>query len=430
MSDLPASAGWNEVASLVPPDRLLYSVGPGRAEEPRDWAPAVRAALCNPLGAPPLAELVAPGRRVVILVDDVTRPTPQQRILPSVLSLLNEAGVGDEDVTLVVALGTHRYMTRAEMRARFGQEVCSRVRVINHAWKDPETFVDLGATPRGTPLRVNRTAREADLLMAVGSIVPHIYAGWGGGAKMAMPGICSHESIGPMHSLAWQEGDLLLVAGSRGTSARQEIEEAAARVGLDFILNVVLDADGACAWMGAGEPGQTHAAGIDEARRVYVRPVPRPADITVLDARPATMEYWQGIKALGHAARGIKAGGTAILVGEFPEGIETTHPEFASNALCSDEEIVDMWRKGEITDHVAVAPLRLHAQVRAHCRVICVSPGMSAEEKAMLGFAHADSVREALDLALAEHGASAEVGVVEFAGDVVPEVGPADPTMT
>lgn len=412
--------GIDEIAASLRGGQLLYRIAPSTVDGVCDWGAVVEAALRQPIGTPPLAQMTRRGDRVVILVDDLTRPTPQKSLLPALMDFLNGVGVEDDSAMVIVALGTHRYMTGAEMRERFGDAVLARLQVVNHLWKDPETFVDLGRTPRGTPLRVNRIAHEADLLIGVGSIVPHIYAGWGGGAKMVIPGICSHESIGPVHSLATGDGELLRLAGRAGTTCRREIEEGAAQVGLRFILNVVLDASGGGAWVGAGAPVETHRAGVAAAERIFVRDIPRPADVAIIDARPATIEYWQGIKALAHAARGVKPGGTAILVGEFPEGIETTHPDFASHALCSEEEIVRRWQSGKITDHVAVTPLRLHALARDHCEVICVSSGMSTEDKEKLGFRHADSIAEALELALAKQGASAEVGIIEFGGDVVP----------
>jgi len=422
-----ASEQWAQLVRSVPLDRVIYRVGPARVERARRWREAVGEALRAPLGSEPLSTLARGARSVLVLADDLTRPTPQRELLPPLLRALNEAGVGDERISVLIALGTHRYMSRAEMRRRFGSELCSRVAVLNHAWRDPGTFADLGFSERGTPLLVNRLAVQADLVIAVGSIVPHIYAGWGGGAKMVMPGICSAASIGPVHSLAAEEPDMLLIAGRRGTACRREIEACARRIGLDFILNVVLDAGGACAWAGAGEPGPTHGAGVAEAERVFLRPIPRPADIAVVDARPATVEYWQGIKALGHAARGVRRGGTLILHGEFAEGIETTHSDFAECALLDREQIADAWERGEIGDEVSLAPLMLHAAVRKHCRVICLSPGLGEAGAARLGFRHAGGAREALEMAFAEQGASAEVGIVEFGGDVVPTPPPAQP---
>jgi len=425
MPSHPRCTLWEQLASALPEEHVLWRIGPARARRKVEWDTAVRKALRKPIGAPPLGETAGGARNVVILADDVTRPTPQAKLLPPLLDELNAAGVADRSITVIIALGTHRYMTDEEMIAHFGKDVVARVRVINHAWKDTGTFVNLGVTSRGTPVRVNRLAHEADLLIGVGSIVPHIYAGWGGGAKIVMPGICPDEAIGPVHSLAADDGSFLEVAGRTGTVCRREIEEVAALVGLDVILNVVLDADGRCAWAGAGEPGKTHAAGVEAAAKIFVRDIPRPADVVIIDARPATIEYWQGIKALAHAARSIKRGGTAILVADFPEGIETTHPDFSAFALHSEREIVSAWRRGKITDEVAVAPLRLHALALAHCSVICVSSGMSRQDKRKLGFGHADTIAEALDQALARHGKAADIGVIEYGGDVVSRPGDA-----
>jgi len=412
---------WSRLADQLPASGVLWHVGPGRTRRKVAWPDAVLSALNKPIGAPRLGEMARAAQSVVVLVDDVTRPTPQSELLPPLLDALNAAGVSDERITAIIALGTHRYMTDDEMRVHLGEGVVARISVLNHAWKDADAFVDLGTTAQGVTLKVNRTAYEADLLLSVGSIVPHIYAGWGGGGKMVMPGICSHEAIGPMHSLAWEEGDFLRVAARTDTVCRREIDEVAVRVGLAGILNVVLDGEGACAWAGFGEPVATHAAGVEAARGLLVREVPSPADIVVIDARPATIEYWQGLKALAHAARAIKRGGTAILVGDFPEGIETTHPQFAAFARESEDEIMAGWKSGKITDEVAVAPLRLHAVAMAHCNVICVSDGMTPADKEKIGFEHAGSIAEALNTARAAHGKSADVGVIECGGDVVPQ---------
>lgn len=404
------------------PERLLYRIGPAAAPEPSDWPTAVRAALREPIGGPALEHLVCSYGKVVILADDLTRPTPQKQILPPLLDYLNAAGAPDGNITIIIALGTHRYMTEPEIAARFGEEVTSRVRVINHLWQAPETFVDLGATAKGTPVQVNRTAREAGLLIGTGSIVPHCYAGWAGGAKILQPGICSAETTARTHCMAAEDEDLLGIPGRVENPVRREIEEVAALAGLDFILNVVVDANGAPAWVGAGDTVRAHRAGVAAGERTYVRDIPAPADVVVVDAEPTTKDYWQGIKALVHAQRGVKAGGTVIFVGTFPEGIAPTHPEFSQHSLKPYGAILEALTAGRISDHIASATLRLHALIMAHCKVICVSPGMSIADKGKLGFDHAETVEQALEAALTELGQSADVGVIEYGGDVLPKV--------
>ncbi|MHC4591250.1 MAG: lactate racemase domain-containing protein [Planctomycetota bacterium] len=411
-----------EVAATISPDRLLYRIGPGVAPRPREWIDEVNAALQDPISETPLMDLVCMNDRIVVLADDLTRPTPQKEILPVLLEHLNAGGVRDENIVVIVALGTHRYMTEAEMHARFGEEVCARVHVVNHAWQDPDTFVDLGVTELGTPVKVNRTAHEADLLIGTGSIVPHIYAGWAGGAKIVQPGICGPETTARTHCMAAEGDDLLGIPGRTDNPVRQEMERVAAMAGLEFVLNVVVDLKGGPAWVGAGGPVETHRRGVPAAEAMYVQGIPERADVVLADARPATKDYWQGIKALAHAQRGVKTGGTVILIGDFPEGIAPTHPEFGAHALKPYEAILQACEADEIGDRIASATLRVHALIMARCNVTCVSAGMGVPDKEKLGFRHAATAQEALELAMAEHGGNAHIGIVEFSGDVLPAV--------
>ncbi len=411
-----------EAAAALPAGQVLYRIAPGTTPAAGSWPEAVRAALDEPISAPPIEELAGPESSVVLLADDITRPTPQREILPPLIDRLSAAGVFEERITVLVALGTHRYMSGPELRQRFGDEVCDRVRVVNHEWRDENALVELARTERGTPIAVNRLAVEADLLIGTGSIVPHIYAGWSGGAKIVQPGICSAETTARTHCMAADGEDLLAIPGTADNAPRREMEEVAAQVGLDYVLNVVSDAAGRPAWAGAGDFVAAHRAGIEASRRVYVCPIPAPADIAVVDATPAVIDYWQGVKAPAHARRGVTEGGTIILVGAFPERIAQTHPEFVRYACASHAEIVAALADGRIEDMIASATMRLHALVRERCRVICVSPGLTVEDQEALGFERAATVGEALDLALGRHGAGARFGIIRHGGDLLPLV--------
>ena len=410
-----------QATEALPAEQLLFRVAPRPAEEGDGWAARVDAALDAPIGSPPLEELARGAQRVVILADDLTRPTPQSKILPPLLDRLNAAGVPDGSVLVIIALGTHRYMAEDEIARRFGPEVCRRVPIVNHDWRDPDTFVDLGTTENGTPVKVNRLACEADLLIGTGSIVPHVYAGWAGGAKILQPGVCSAETTARTHCMAAEGPDLLGTPGRDEDPVRHEIERVGRMAALAFIVNVVPDAGGAPVWVGAGDPVETHRAGIPPARRTYLRPVPARAEVVIADARPCGKDYWQGIKALAHAVRGVAAGGTVVFVGAFPEGVAPTHPEFTRHSLKSYDEVLAACRADQIEDPIASATLRLHALIMAHCSVSCVSPGMSVQDKARLGFRHAEDVGEALQTAFERHGAEASVGTIEYGGDVLPE---------
>ncbi len=421
MSAAPPSPTWQRLLESAADEQVIFRIGPATVPEPREWRSGVRKALESPIGSRPLGELAEPGARTVILADDGTRPTPQHRLLPPLLECLNDAGVTDEEITVLVALGTHRYMSRAEMRERFGTTICERVNVYNHTWRDESCLETVGATESGSPLRLNRLALRADLLIGTGSIVPHIWAGWGGGAKILLPGISAAETIAPTHALAEQDGDLTAVVGRAENACRVEIERAAGRAGMDLILNCVTDAAGRPAWIGAGHPVQAHRAGVEAAEKVFRRPIPEPADIVLADARPAVKDYWQGIKALAHAARAARMGGTIVLTAAFLDGVAPTHPEFLRHARRSPDEILKLAEKGCISDPVIVTTLRLHAMLREKCHVICLSGGIHPEEAEALGFEHADSPEDALRLAGDLAGdTDPAVGIVEYAGDVLP----------
>lgn len=408
----------------LPDGSLLYHVAPERVEgQVGDWKGVVERALNEPVGSPALQEIVEKkaAKEVAVAVDDGTRPTPQEKLLPPLLDELNAAGVEDEDILLLIALGTHRYMSEEEIYDRFGT-VPDRVRIINHRWKEEEELIDLGETEEGKPIQVNRRAVQADLLIGVGGIVPHVYAGWGGGGKIVQPGLCSERTTAWTHLLAADREDPLSIAGQAENSVRQEMENIARMAGLDFIVNVVLDGDGGPAGVVAGDPVKAHRKGVEIARDIFTPTVPELADIVVIDGAPATKDYWQGVKPLANAQRGLREGGTAILVAEFPEGVAATHPEMEEYGRLSRAELLESYRKGELSRDVSTATLLLHGILKERCRTIVVSAGMSEEEKESLGFEDADNLAAALEKALKGVGEDPKIGLIEQGGDLLPQV--------
>ncbi len=167
---------------------------------------AIDAALDAPIGQEPLGKWVKPDDRVMIACDDNTRLTPADRIIPMLLARLNAAGVPDERIECIMALGTHRYMTEAEMEAKVGKIIYRRIRVFNHAWRDPGVLVDLGVSRRGTPLLVNRFVAEADVVIGIGAIVPHHIPGFSGSSKIIQPGVCGARTTAHTHLLSCSSG--------------------------------------------------------------------------------------------------------------------------------------------------------------------------------------------------------------------------------
>lgn len=406
----------------IPEKNFLYAIAPKDMVPIKNEQEYIRKCLKNPISCSPLSDQLKPGMKVVILIDDLTRPTPKDRILSILLNELNSSGIRDDDISAIIALGTHRYMTDEEIIQHCGKEATNRIEIVNHEWKDKNNFVNLGFTKKGTPVIVNRRVSEADYIIGVGSIVPHEQAGFSGGAKIIQPGVSSWETTGYTHFMAAEEENYLGIAGKIANNVRLEIEEVGRITGLDFILNVVIDQGKNLVEVVGGDPVAAQRRGIDPSSEVYIREIPEPADIVVVSCYPAEIDYWQGAKPLCYAQRGARERGTVILVGPFPEGIANPHPDLERYATRPYKEIKRLVKDGKIEDLVCAAGLLLHALMLERSQVICVSDGMSINQKEKLGFQHAESVPHALEMAFEREGNDATVGIIDYGGDVVPKV--------
>ena len=200
--EIPIPYGNGIETIRIPESNLAWVKGPQYVPPVSNLVKAVRKAISSPIGTPSLKELVSQhGTKTIILVDDGTRNTPQKLILPILLNELNVARAEDHDITVLIALGIHRAMSNAECANRYGREVMDRVTAMNLP-QDPGSFVDLGRTPLGVPIHVSRLYLESELSIAVGNIIPHMYAGWAGGAKMVQPGVTDHVTTAQTHLMA------------------------------------------------------------------------------------------------------------------------------------------------------------------------------------------------------------------------------------
>jgi nickel-dependent lactate racemase len=307
-------------------------------------------------------------------------------------------------------------MGRAELIKRVGQEVFDRVEVINLSQK-PEDFVDLGVTPLGIPIQVSRRYLESDISIAVGNIIPHMYAGWAGGAKMVQPGVSSAVTTGRTHLIA---GPLVYkTLGEVDNPVRREMEDIAVKSGLKFILNVVLNASGEVVAVVAGDPIKALRAGIEIARPIYTMEVKERPDIVVASSHPADRDLWQGFKPVNNCGMVVKDGGTLILMIPAPEGIAPDHQQLVDFGTTSSEEVLRLVKEGKVADEVAAATYLAFDQTRRRINVILVSHGIPDSEARKIGISATKSFPEAMKAALARHGASARIGVVTAGADVM-----------
>lgn len=403
----------------LPESRLSWIISPKEVAGVGDEEAEILRAIRNPIGSPTLPELVTQkGRETVILVDDQTRATPQKRVLPPLLNELNRAGVADEGITILIALGTHRYMTEEECLLRFGAEVMDRVEVINHAFDDPSRLVSAGETASGIPISVNRRYHESDISIAVGNIIPHIYAGWTGGGKMVQPGVCGPETTAATHLAAASMVPQILA--TLDNPIRKEIDEVAQHSGLTMIVNTVLNSQRRIVKVVAGHVVEAFRAGVREAEPIYTIEMGEYPDIVIASSYPADLDLWQAAKALIHGALMTREGGTLILVTPCPEGVASQHPIVLQLGDASPAEVQRKMKQMDATDLIGAATHMAMGAIRERVKVVIVSEGLKEEEARRLGFQCASHLQEALKAALSRHGAGARVGVLTHGADVAP----------
>ncbi len=414
--------GKTETVTIeVPDENLAFVIDRGEASTLKDAREALREALRSPIGTPALKDMVKKGDRVVIVGDDATRPTPQKMLMPVLLDELNAAGIPDGDITLVVALGTHRKMSRNETLEMYGREVTERIRIENHDCGNSKRLVDLGEAESGFPIKLNRTVYEADFVIGAGNISPHIYAGWGGGGKIILPGVCGTETTSMIHLLGGKTRPFSTLIGKRDNAVRKRIDEVALKAGLKLIVNTVLNREEKVHRIVAGHPVEAFREGINVAEKVYCQKVPGYVDVAIVASYPADVDYWQSIKPVVHAALGVRPGGTIVLITPCPEGISPVHTIFKERAKLGYEANLEAIERGELEDRVAGGTLLLHGQILERAEVVCYSEGLKESDKEALGFKHAETPQEAVETALKKQGEKATVGVLKC-GDVLPKV--------
>ena len=370
-------------------------------------------ALANPIGTPRVGEIVRPGEKIAIVTSDITRPCPTYRIMPALLDELYAAGVRSEDVTLVFALGSHRAHTPDEMKKLAGERAFSEIRCVD---SDRSDCVHMGVTDAGTPVDITRVVAEADRRICLGNIEYHYFAGYSGGAKAIMPGVSTREAIQCNHRMMVQEA---CCAGNLDTNPlRQDLEQAAAICGVDFIVNVVLDEHKQIVRAVAGDLVAAHREGCRFLDKMYLKELDARADIVLVSqgGAPKDLNLYQTQKALDNAKHAVRPGGTIILIGSCKEGLgERVFEEWMLSASTAGSMIERIGRDFQLGGHKAAAI----AMVLQNAEIYLVSDlEPSFVEKIFLK--PAPSAQAAFDAAFARLGPSATILAMPYGGSTLP----------
>lgn len=400
----------------VPDENLIGVLLPNPVEVSLTGEAEVRRALENPIGTPRLGDIVHPGETVAIVTSDITRPMPSSVALPPVLEELYAAGIRKEDVTVVFGLGSHRKQTPEEQKKLVGERVYSEVRCVDG---DPADCVRFGLTSRGTEVDIVRTVAEADRRICLGNIEYHYFAGYSGGAKAIMPGVSTRAAIQNNHSRMVEE---TAAAGKLdGNPVREDIEEAARMVGVDFLLNVVLDEHKKIVFAVAGDLVKAHRAGCQYLDRLYAKKIYERVDVVVVSqgGAPKDINLYQTQKALDNAKHAVKDGGVIVLVGSCKEGLgEKVFEEWMTKSPSPQSMIERIGRDFQLGGHKAAAI----AMVLEHADIYLVSE-LEPDFVRSIFLTPFGDAQSALDAALNKCGQHASVLVMPYGGSTLPQSG-------
>ena len=280
----------------------------------------VRRALEAPVGCETLEQLSKGKKKVTIIASDHTRPVPSRLLMPPMLEAIRK-GNPDAEITILIATGCHRETTRQELTDKFGPEIVAKETIVVHDCDDEENLCILGTLPSGGKCRISRYAAQADLLIAEGFIEPHFFAGYSGGRKAVLPGVAARETVLANHCSEFIAHPAARAGSLEANPIHQDMLWAAEKAGLQFILNVVLDANKKPIYAVAGDPRQAHAAGCAFLENLCGVPQ-TPADIVITTngGYPLDQNIYQAVKGMTAAEATVNPGGVIIMLAKSGDG--------------------------------------------------------------------------------------------------------------
>jgi lactate racemase len=404
----------------LPDDWNVTVIEPAYIPAIPDPVNSITKALRSPDGSPPLCELVGPDDRVAIIFSDITRPTPNQLIIPAILRELGH--VSRQNITLFNATGTHRKNSETELRGMLGEELVEGYSIIQNDAYDPSTQVCLGISTYGHEIWLNRAVAECDFKILTGFIEPHFFAGFSGGGKALMPGMGGLATILGNHD-ARNIGNPKAAWGiTRGNPIWEEVQEVAHRVGRIFLVNVTLNKEKQITGVFAGDLDKAHARGCEFARQIAMVAVPHPFDIVVTtnSGYPLDLNLYQTVKGMSAAAQVVRPGGTIIVASQCWDGIpehglygrllsEASNPGELLERICTPGFLeLDQW------EAQAQAIVQLKADVYVY------ADGLTDSQIEMSLLKPCHDIHATLQVLQARHGPRAAICVLPEGPQTIP----------
>jgi len=380
----------------------------------KDKTRAIREAMLNPIGRPRLSEIAKGKKTAAIAISDFSRSTLDRDILPEVLRELNVGCIDVSNITIIIGGGLHAKMKLLEIRAKVGERIVRTVRVIQHNAERNLEF--LGKSKFGNEIWINRVMANADVKIALGDIVPHPYAGFSAGGKAVMPGLAGRDTIIQNHLMVKPD---LNIGQMENNPVREEIDEAARMLDLDFIVNTVQNSKGMLLKVVAGDSIEAHREGVRVCANTYAIKVKTRPDVLVASAFPYDHDFYYASKPLENIRGILKEGSTVILVSPCKGGIGSKDLAYFLSRPTS-ESILNSIKQNPNRNLVTALVAYQIAWVRERVDVVAYSQGLRARTLQKIGFKKSNNLQETVDAAIAAHGRSCETLILPHAATSMP----------
>ncbi|MDK2902029.1 MAG: lactate racemase [Thermosediminibacterales bacterium] len=401
MKDIKIYTGKEAIEFDISDDFTYEILVPNEYSIIDDFKEKLRESLGNPIASQTLREIVKPGQKICLIVNDNTRYVPQDVIVPEIIDELRRAEVEEKDITIVVATGTHRANTEEELEEMLGKEITKRIKIENHDAYNEETLICVGRTKKfSIPIVLNKTVVESDVRIGIGVIEPHLFAGYSGGVKIMSVGTAGYETIKATHNAKMLEHPNTKFGVIENNIFREFLNETASIIKVDFIVNIVQNEEKKPLGIFAGDPIEAFKKGVEFARRVYEVPASKQADIVISVPKfPKTINLYQATRAANSVIFGekplVKKGGYLIMPARCWDGFGSQ--EFyddLANAKDPDEIIQNAREHGFPPEGHKAFTI---ARILKHCKIFITDTDISKEKIEAMHMNYAKNVDKALE---------------------------------
>lgn len=419
MARLSFPYGIGTILFDVPKKNLLKVLKPNEVPPLKDLKVGVKEAIRNPIGTKRLSEIVKKGDRIAIIINDITRPVPNDQILPVLLEELAEVEIEPQDMVVVIANGVHRPNTPDEIREMVGSSLFNSLKIFNHDAFDTQMITTIGKTADGIPISLNKHVAQAGKKILIGSITPHHGAGYAGGRKSIFPGVSSFETLKMLHGV---EPVRPMLGELKGNPLHKNALEAARVVGVDFIINTIPNGEGEVYAVVAGHMEKSWEQGVTFCDHVCRQTVPQKADIVITcpGGFPRDIDLRQSQKAISVAEMLVKENGVIILVSRCSDGIGRKDLYELLRDAGSPQRMIERFREIGFTASSRKAYMFARAMLKA--KIVVVTDGIDPERIRDMMLEPATSVEEAIEISFERMSRDAKVVAIPRADQLIPEV--------